>query len=188
MRAFHPDAVAGEVVPQKGKPRALAPTGRPGIFETTFKTSDGDAPRYRLRFHFADGSSEERDDPYRFPESLGDVDLYLFAEGTHRRLWQVLGAVPMELEGVRGVRFAVWLSRLSGEGATSTAKATSTARVSSGMRARRWPSSSAKLRGGSTPCRSWVVADRGRKTPSSTRLRTSSSMNSGLPPVASWST
>lgn len=35
----------------------------------------------------------------------GDVDLHLFNEGTHRRLWQVLGAhvVP---EG--GVRFAVW--------------------------------------------------------------------------------
>ena len=40
-----------------------------------------------------------------------DPDLYLFAEGTHRRLWEVLGAHPMEIDGVSGVRFAVWAPR-----------------------------------------------------------------------------
>ena len=35
---------------------------------------------------------------------LGDVDLYLFGEGRHERLWEVLGAHPVE----GGVRFAVW--------------------------------------------------------------------------------
>jgi 1,4-alpha-glucan branching enzyme len=43
-----------------------------------------------------------------FPATLGEVDLYLFAEGSHRHLWRVLGAHPREVEGVRGVRFAVW--------------------------------------------------------------------------------
>ncbi|MFM8267732.1 MAG: 1,4-alpha-glucan branching protein GlgB [Ilumatobacteraceae bacterium] len=36
---------------------------------------------------------------------LGELDLYLFSEGTHRRLWEVLGAHPA-VDG--GVRFAVW--------------------------------------------------------------------------------
>jgi 1,4-alpha-glucan branching enzyme len=36
---------------------------------------------------------------------LGDVDLYLFGEGRHRRLWELLGAVPLP-EG--GYRIAVW--------------------------------------------------------------------------------
>jgi 1,4-alpha-glucan branching enzyme len=36
---------------------------------------------------------------------LGDQDLYFFGEGTHRRLWELLGAQPLP-EG--GVRFAVW--------------------------------------------------------------------------------
>ncbi|MEI6495828.1 MAG: 1,4-alpha-glucan branching protein GlgB [Actinomycetota bacterium] len=36
---------------------------------------------------------------------LGDLDLHLFGEGTHRRLWELLGAVPLG-DGV--VRFAVW--------------------------------------------------------------------------------
>lgn len=36
---------------------------------------------------------------------LGEVDLHLFNEGTHRRLWEVLGSHPL---GAGGVRFAVW--------------------------------------------------------------------------------
>ncbi|HEY4376301.1 MAG TPA: 1,4-alpha-glucan branching enzyme, partial [Acidimicrobiales bacterium] len=35
----------------------------------------------------------------------GDLDLHLFGQGRHRRLWEVLGAQP-QAEG--GVRFAVW--------------------------------------------------------------------------------
>ncbi|MDQ3997265.1 MAG: 1,4-alpha-glucan branching protein GlgB [Gemmatimonadota bacterium] len=64
--------------------------------------------RYRLRFHFADGNVWERDDPYRFPPTLGDVDLHLFNEGTHRRLWRKLGAHVRTIDGVSGVAFAVW--------------------------------------------------------------------------------
>jgi len=43
--------------------------------------------------------------PYAPNVVLSDLDLYLFGEGTHRRLWQLLGAQPLP-EG--GVRFAVW--------------------------------------------------------------------------------
>ena len=32
------------------------------------------------------------EDPYRFGPILGDVDVYLIAEGTHLRLWEVLGS------------------------------------------------------------------------------------------------
>jgi len=43
------------------------------------------------------------------PYSLltGD-DIYLFKEGNHFRLYQKLGSHPMELEGIKGVLFAVW--------------------------------------------------------------------------------
>ncbi|HEX6059043.1 MAG TPA: 1,4-alpha-glucan branching protein GlgB, partial [Gemmatimonadaceae bacterium] len=63
---------------------------------------------YRLRFHFAGGGSWERDDPYRFLPTIGEVDLHLFGEGTHRKLWEKLGAHPRTLDGVAGVAFAVW--------------------------------------------------------------------------------
>ncbi len=39
---------------------------------------------------------------------LGELDLHLFAEGRHRELGRVMGAQPMTIDGVPGVRFAVW--------------------------------------------------------------------------------
>ena len=47
-------------------------------------------------------------DPYRFPPVLGAMDDYLIGEGTHRRLWERLGAHAIEHAGVAGVHFAVW--------------------------------------------------------------------------------
>jgi 1,4-alpha-glucan branching enzyme len=63
---------------------------------------------YRLRFIYGDGAIWERGDPYRFLPTIGEVDLHLFNEGTHRRLWTKLGAHPRTVDGVAGVGFAVW--------------------------------------------------------------------------------
>jgi 1,4-alpha-glucan branching enzyme len=50
----------------------------------------------------------EAHDPYRFPPVLGEIDVYLLAEGSHRRMWERLGAHPRTIDGVEGVAFAVW--------------------------------------------------------------------------------
>jgi 1,4-alpha-glucan branching enzyme len=42
---------------------------------------------------------------------VGEIDAHLFAEGTHRHLWRVLGAHPMRAGGREGARFAVWAPR-----------------------------------------------------------------------------
>ncbi|MFQ5693048.1 MAG: 1,4-alpha-glucan branching enzyme, partial [Nitrospinota bacterium] len=60
------------------------------------------------------GETGKRDDPYRFPPTLGDVDLHLFGEGTHRRLWERLGAHPCVIDGIYGVAFAVWAPNAAG--------------------------------------------------------------------------
>ncbi len=39
---------------------------------------------------------------------LGDIDLHLLGEGRHLRLYEKLGAHVREMDGVRGVAFAVW--------------------------------------------------------------------------------
>ena len=68
----------------------------------------GGAPQpYRLRAE-GHGSAWEFEDPFRFGPVLGEMDEYLLGEGTHRRLWQVLGAHLITHEGVEGVHFAVW--------------------------------------------------------------------------------
>lgn len=41
-------------------------------------------------------------------EFLTDFDIYLFKEGTHYRIWEKLGAHILEIDGVKGVSFAVW--------------------------------------------------------------------------------
>ncbi|MGS4944092.1 1,4-alpha-glucan branching protein GlgB [Meridianimarinicoccus sp. RP-17] len=63
---------------------------------------------YTLRGTTRDGTTWDFDDPYRFGPVLGEMDEYLLGEGTHRRIWQVLGAHVCDHDGARGVHFAVW--------------------------------------------------------------------------------
>jgi 1,4-alpha-glucan branching enzyme len=62
---------------------------------------------YRLRIGW-DAATQEVEDPYAFGPVLGEMDIYLFSEGSHWQLADKFGAVPMEHEGVAGVAFAVW--------------------------------------------------------------------------------
>ena len=105
VRAFHPDAIRVEWVAEDAAvPMEAAGDGLFSVFLPGARLP----LRYRYRFHFADGAVWERGDPYRFLPTLGDMDLYLFNEGTHRRLWKVLGAHCRYLDGERGVSFSVW--------------------------------------------------------------------------------
>ncbi len=80
-----------------------------GIWVAAFPAEE--VPDYRLRVSYAD-NEVDRDDPYRFLPTLGEVDQHLIAEGRHERLWQVLGSrvrrYPSVLGEVAGVSFAVW--------------------------------------------------------------------------------
>jgi 1,4-alpha-glucan branching enzyme len=73
---------------------------------------------YRLEVSYDDGAVITVADPYRFLPSLGEVDLHLFSEGRHERLWEVLGAHPRSFttpDGeVNGVSFAVWAPNAKG--------------------------------------------------------------------------
>src|SRR5687768_8065617 len=46
--------------------------------------------------------------PESFSPTLGEIDLHLFGEGTHERIYDKLGAHVITHEGVKGVAFAVW--------------------------------------------------------------------------------
>ncbi len=59
-------------------------------------------------------SNEDQSQPARPAPLAGEQDLYYFGEGTHRRLWEVLGAHPRALEGGYGVSFAVWAPNARG--------------------------------------------------------------------------
>ena len=47
---------------------------------------------------------------------IGELDLHLFGEGTHRRLWELLGPQGLVIDGngdAHGVRFSVWAPNAS---------------------------------------------------------------------------
>src|SRR6266700_750725 len=50
----------------------------------------------------------------QFPPTLGDIDLHLFGEGKHERIYEKLGAHVISHEGKRGVAFAVWAPNAKG--------------------------------------------------------------------------
>ncbi|HEY5774523.1 MAG TPA: 1,4-alpha-glucan branching protein GlgB [Xanthomonadales bacterium] len=81
-----------------------------GIFEVEMP------PRkrhYRLRLRYANGTSRDVEDAYRFPSMLGDLDLYLIGQGSHREIYRKLGAHPTSSLGVSGTFFAIWAPNAS---------------------------------------------------------------------------
>jgi 1,4-alpha-glucan branching enzyme len=62
---------------------------------------------YRLRLTIGD-TRTEIEDPYRFGNVLGEIDVYLIAEGRHRRLYEKFGAHAAHMQGVAGTSFALW--------------------------------------------------------------------------------
>ena len=62
---------------------------------------------YRLKITWADGV-EETEDPYSFPPLLNERELELFRNGHAAGLERIMGAHPLQVDTVAGVRFAVW--------------------------------------------------------------------------------
>jgi 1,4-alpha-glucan branching enzyme len=105
IRAFLPNALGVEVLERSsGRTLASMEQGQvPGLFFTRLTHPQP----YLLSIRWP-GGVHVTEDPYSFGPQLGEMDLYLFAEGNHRELARVFGAQVVEVEGVQGVRFAVW--------------------------------------------------------------------------------
>jgi 1,4-alpha-glucan branching enzyme len=113
VRAIQPGARKVEVI-ERSSGRALTTLANVQDSGVFVGTVPGNEPfPYKLRITRPQGDTSEIDDPYAFPPLLGDVDVYLLAEGNHLEAWKKLGAHPLTLPvhgegGVAGVGFAVW--------------------------------------------------------------------------------
>ncbi|NNL00375.1 MAG: 1,4-alpha-glucan branching enzyme, partial [Xanthomonadales bacterium] len=111
VRTFQPQAVSVELLLEgDAAPLKMRKVHPDGIFEVEFPPRKR---RYSLRLTNADGHSWDIEDAYRFPSALGDLDLYLMGQGSHRDIFRKLGAHPATLLGVRGTVFAVWAPNAS---------------------------------------------------------------------------
>jgi 1,4-alpha-glucan branching enzyme len=105
VRSFQPGATAVEAIAAESdrvlaKLDSIDPAGFwSGVMQA--------AMPYRLRIISRD-DVWITEDPYAFGPSLGEVDIYLLAEGRHREIGRTLGAHITRQNGVLGTRFAVW--------------------------------------------------------------------------------
>ena len=114
LRTLQPGALSVSVIDaETGQPlieldeRKIDSLGGPtGFFEASI-VGRSKFFNYRLRIVWP-GATQEIDDPYRFATILGEMDIWLLAEGSHLRPYEQLGAHLREIDGVRGTAFAVW--------------------------------------------------------------------------------
>ena len=109
IRAFRPLASSIAVRRQpEGRLIQMTRLHPEGVYEIFLPNARREAFDYRLVIAWPDGTETEVDDPYRYGPVLTEFDRHLFAEGTHVRTFDRLGARPI-VHGIRaGVHFAVW--------------------------------------------------------------------------------
>jgi len=114
IRAYRPHAV--EVVALVGGQRYPFQHIEGGLFAVALPMTN--LVDYRLEVDYGSGDGHTIADAYRFLPTLGEIDLHLFSEGRHERLWEILGAHPRSFtlpDGVvDGVSFAVWAPNAKG--------------------------------------------------------------------------
>ncbi|MDH3533484.1 MAG: 1,4-alpha-glucan branching enzyme, partial [Gammaproteobacteria bacterium] len=111
VRTLQPHAERVELIDRSGRLLSTMQRLHPdGLFAAIMPPR---IRRYRFRITTHAGDIMEIDDCYAFGQTLGDVDLYLLAEGSDRKIYQKLGAHPKTISGVCGTRFAVWAPNAS---------------------------------------------------------------------------
>ena len=109
IRAFLPEAQAAWVV-ENDNPKVPFPMEKlhpDGFFQAIFRDRS-ELFSYQLRILDHEGQPYQFIDPYTFPPVLTEFDLHLIGEGSHYRKYEKLGAHPREIQGIRGLQFAVW--------------------------------------------------------------------------------
>jgi len=108
VRAFLPHANEAWVIDANdGKPYKMDKAHKEGLFEKKFEKRK-EFFNYKLKTKGFDNKASEFFDPYSFLPVLSDFDLHLMGEGSHYKKYEKLGAHVLDINGVRGVHFAVW--------------------------------------------------------------------------------
>ncbi len=105
IQAYFPGAKGCEVLRKDGEATAMkeVDTGYFGVI-----IPEGEISDYRYQVTYEDGSVVKFRDAYAFPVTVPEEDIKKFQAGIHYEVYKVLGAHPMRIHGIKGVRFAVW--------------------------------------------------------------------------------
>ena len=108
IRAYHPNTKSIEVIKKSDNSSLgfMEKLDERGFYQKNFGAGEDFAYKFRIENDL--GNIYEAEDPYRFMPTLGDIDIYLLGEGNHLNMYKILGAHLREMDGVKGVSFAVW--------------------------------------------------------------------------------
>jgi 1,4-alpha-glucan branching enzyme len=113
IRAFRPGAKHVSVIAGESHPWRMALVDPRGLFEVLIKDRN-EVFAYQLRVHYSDTDIVTIRDPYAFLPTLGSLDLHLWNEGRHERIYEKLGAHAIEIDDAAGFAFAVWAPNARG--------------------------------------------------------------------------
>src|SRR5262249_11204055 len=114
IRAYRPGALQINLLVDQEPPREMLARPEPGMFEVSINENRPEVFRHRLEVHYPGGDVVNIRQPYTFPPTLGELDLHLWAEQTHERIWDKLGAHVKVVEGIQGIAFALWAPSAAG--------------------------------------------------------------------------
>jgi len=105
VQCFFPDATLVKVVAGK-KEYQMEQVDPAGFFACIIPGKK--VPKYNYEVNYADGTKLTPADPYAFENTISAEELELFTKGINYKVYEMLGAHEMTVNGVKGVRFAVW--------------------------------------------------------------------------------
>src|SRR5450759_1593024 len=107
IRVFRPDTQKIDILIDRQSTIAAEKIHRDGFFQAFVPGAARDLD-YHLRLTGWDGSEWVARDPYQYGPIMGEVDLHLFVEGQHWKIYDKFGAHLRTIGDAAGVYFAVW--------------------------------------------------------------------------------
>ncbi|MCD6446911.1 MAG: 1,4-alpha-glucan branching protein GlgB [Candidatus Marinimicrobia bacterium] len=107
VRVFQPEATTVSITLLTSKKKLkLEHADLDGFWDVTF-TSEA-FEKYEVHVEYADENKFDYIHPYQFMPHINEEDAYLFGKGDHHFIYEKLGAHVCEMDGIKGVAFAVW--------------------------------------------------------------------------------
>ncbi|MDG6904576.1 MAG: 1,4-alpha-glucan branching protein GlgB [Nitrososphaerota archaeon] len=105
--AFIPRAKRAKVELASGKTYEMSLVDSRGFWSVELPSSQIISD-YRITYEDSSGYVQKSHDAYAFPPFLSEYDLHLFSEGTHRKIYEKMGAHIRKIGSVSGVNFTIW--------------------------------------------------------------------------------
>jgi len=107
IQTFKPDAVKVSVkLLDTDKIEEMIQVDEEGFYAVLLPKKSTET--YKIISQYEDGNIVEEYDAYAFLPTIDKAELKKFNAGIHYEIYNILGAHPMTIKGVEGVRFAVW--------------------------------------------------------------------------------